>query len=102
MILETAYPWTPESNDSYNNLFGSQPPLNGFPYTQQGQYEIMTTIAQAIKDAGGIGVVYWEPAWITSEMKDSWGIGSSWENNAFFDYEGNVVKAMDYPSFNYK
>lgn len=102
MILETAYPWTTEANDGYNNLFGSQPPLNGYPFTQQGQYDILTRISQAIKDAGGIGIVYWEPAWITSEIKDSWGTGSSWENNAFFDYEGNVVKAMDYPNFEYK
>src|SRR5690606_26899926 len=41
MILETAYPWTSAGNDNYNNLFGSQTPVSGFPYTQQGQFDMM-------------------------------------------------------------
>lgn len=96
MILETAYPWTSDGNDSYNNLFGSQPPLTGFPYTQQGQYDMLRTITQELVDGGGIGIVYWEPAWITSGIRDLWNTGSAWENCTFFDFNGNVVRAMDY------
>jgi arabinogalactan endo-1,4-beta-galactosidase len=102
MILETAYPWTTESDDSYSNIFGSQPALSGYPYSKQGQYDLMTAISQEVMDGGGQGVVYWEPAWITSTMKDLWGTGSSWENIAFFDFEGNTIQGIDYTKYNYK
>ena len=102
IILETAYPWTTEGDDSYNNLFGGQTPLSGFPFTEQGQYDLLVRIAQEVIDGGGIGVVYWEPAWISSNMKDLWGTGSSWENCAFFDFSGNPVPAMDWPSAQFK
>jgi arabinogalactan endo-1,4-beta-galactosidase len=72
MILETAYPWTTAGDDSYHNIFGSQTPTVGFPFTQQGQLEMMKAIVQETMDGGGIGVVYWEPAWISSNMKDFW------------------------------
>jgi arabinogalactan endo-1,4-beta-galactosidase len=101
MILETAYPWTTAGADSYNNLFGSQAPLNSYPYTKQGQHDLMVKITREVMDGGGAGVIYWEPAWISCEMKDLWGTGSSWENNAFFDFEGNVVQGMDYMKAEY-
>ncbi len=97
MILETAYPWTKDHADDYHNLWGGEPSLPGFPYTVEGQTAMMKRIVQEVKDGGGIGVIYWEPAWITSSMKDKWGTGSSWENNTFFDFEGNVLPSIDYP-----
>ncbi|HOY15319.1 MAG TPA: glycosyl hydrolase 53 family protein, partial [Saprospiraceae bacterium] len=57
---------------------------------------------QAVIDGGGKGVMYWEPAWITSTMKDQWGVGSSWENNAFFDYSSKGLPVLDYLTFPYK
>jgi arabinogalactan endo-1,4-beta-galactosidase len=102
MILETAYPWTIEGNDSYNNLFGGQNAIAGYPYSKQGQLDIMKKITQEVMDGGGTGVVYWEPAWISSDMKDLWGTGSSWENNAFFDFEGNILPSMDYMTHAYQ
>ena len=53
-------------------------------------------------DGGGIGTVYWEPGWITSNLNDQWGTGSSWENNAFFDYDGNLNEAINYMTEKYK
>jgi len=102
MILETAYPWTTAADDDYNNLFGSQAPINGYPYSKQGQYDIMIKISQEVKDGGGQGLIYWEPAWISSDMKDLWGTGSSWENNTFFDFDGNVGQGMTYMKSVYK
>jgi arabinogalactan endo-1,4-beta-galactosidase len=90
MILETAYPWTTTGNDSYNNIFGGQTPISGFPFSNQGQLDMMKSITQELIDGGGIGIFYWEPAWISSNMKDLWGTGSSWENNTFFDYNGEI------------
>jgi arabinogalactan endo-1,4-beta-galactosidase len=101
MILETAYPWTTSGNDGYNNLFGAQTPIIGFPFTQQGQTDMMKTIVQEVIDGGGIGVVYWEPAWITSSMRDLWNTGSSWENCTFFDFDGNLNQGIDYMKHGY-
>lgn len=101
MILETAYPWTTSGDDSYNNLFGGQTPLSGYPYTPQGQRDLMVKLTQEVKDGGGAGLIYWEPAWISSGMKDLWGTGSSWENNAFFDFEGNVNEGIGYMKAKY-
>jgi arabinogalactan endo-1,4-beta-galactosidase len=101
MILETAYPWTTDADDSYNNIFGGQSPVGGYPFSQQGQRDIMITIVKAMKDAGGMGVVYWEPGWITSNLKDQWGTGSSWENCTFFDYDGNAHAGSEYMKHEY-
>ncbi|MBL7966317.1 MAG: glycosyl hydrolase 53 family protein [Prolixibacteraceae bacterium] len=96
MILETAYPWTTEYADSYNNQFGSQSPLIGYPFTKEGQTQFMTNLCQNVMNAGGSGVFYWEPAWTSSQLKDLWGTGSSWENCTFFDFSGNVLPVIDY------
>jgi arabinogalactan endo-1,4-beta-galactosidase len=102
MILETAYPWTTAGDDNYNNQFGSQVPITGYPFTKQGQYDLMVKLTQEVKDGGGHGVFYWEPAWISSNMKDLWGTGSSWENNTFFDFDGNTIEGIDFMKYDFK
>ena len=102
MILETAYPWTSGGKDSYNNSFGSQSPIAGYPFSTQGQSDMMKLITQKLIDGGGTGIIYWEPAWISSQMKDLWGTGSSWENATFFDFDGNVIAGMDFMKYAYK
>lgn len=101
IILETAYPWTTQGNDSYPNLFGSGSALSGYPFTPEGQNQLMTDLMQSMISAGGSGMVYWEPAWITSDLRDQWNKGSSWENNAFFDYDGNANSGFDYMTHEY-
>ncbi len=101
MIVETGYPWTTAGADSYGNLFGSQPPLGSYPFTREGQLGFMKALTQAVITAGGSGIFYWEPAWITSGLKDSWGTGSSWENAAFFDFQGNALPVVQYLDFSY-
>lgn len=102
MILETAYPWTTAGNDSYTNLFGGQTALSGYPYTNAGQLALMKALTQEVIDGGGIGLIYWEPAWITSDMKDLWGTGSAWENNTFFDYSGELNSGIQFMTHTYK
>lgn len=101
IILETAYPWMLAANDNYNNLFGGESPLSGYPYSVDGQTNYLIDLTQKLMDAGASGVVYWEPAWITSQMKDQWNTGSSWENNTFFDFEGNAHSGFDYMIYDY-
>ena len=102
IVLESAYPWTTEAADDYNNVFGSQTPLNGYPFTRKGQYDLMLKLAQEVLDGGGQGIIYWEPAWISSDMKDLWGTGSSWENCTFFDFEGNTIEGIDFMKYDFK
>lgn len=102
MILETAYPWTTDGDDNYNNIFGGQAPVAGYPFTREGQSDMMKFLTQAMINGGGSGLVYWEPAWISSEMKDLWGSGSAWENCTFFDFDGNAHEGMDYMTAEYE
>ena len=46
-----------------------------YPYTVQGQADAIRDVVQTVHDAGGIGVFYWEPAWIELPNK-------SWEEQA--------------------
>jgi arabinogalactan endo-1,4-beta-galactosidase len=101
MILETAYPWSASGSDNYNNQFGSDhQAVAGFEFSEQGQYEFLKKLVTEVKDGGGKGVVYWEPAWISSPIKDLWGTGSSWENCALFDFQGNTLEGIDFMNEN--
>jgi arabinogalactan endo-1,4-beta-galactosidase len=102
LILETAYPWTTEADDNYNNIFGNQTPLSGYPFTKKGQFDFMVKLTQEVIDGGGLGVIYWEAAWISSDMKDLWGTGSSWENCTFFDFDGNAIEGIDFMKYDFK
>lgn len=79
---------------------GSQAPVTGYPYTQVDQLNYLKALTQEMKDGGGKSLVYWESAWITSNLKDLWGTGYSWENAALFN--GNAVLGMDYMTATYK
>lgn len=102
IMLETAYPWTTGSDDAYNNNFGNESAIAGYPFSKNGQSDLLIKLTQEMLDGGGQGVVYWEPAWISSGMKDLWGTGSSWENCAFFDFEGNAIESIDFTKYSYK
>ncbi|EGF91589.1 glycosyl hydrolase 53 protein [Asticcacaulis biprosthecium C19] len=61
----------------------------------------MHDLMQLTVDSGGNGVVYWEPAWVSTKCKTRWGTGSSWENAAFFDFKGKAVPAIEWPKASY-
>jgi arabinogalactan endo-1,4-beta-galactosidase len=102
MIMETAYPWTSGNSDSYGNTFNSSKLLPEYPATAEGQYNYLRALTQEIIDGGGKGIFYWEPAWITSNMKDLWGTGSSWDNHTLFDFQGEILKGMHFMTYQYK
>lgn len=101
MIMETVYPWTTGWDDNYNNSIVESALVSGYPATEAGQYKYMHALTQEVIDGGGIGIFTWEPDWITSQMKDLWGTGSSWECNTFFDFEGNSLKGIRFMSDKY-
>ncbi|MFT6321146.1 MAG: arabinogalactan endo-1,4-beta-galactosidase, partial [Granulosicoccus sp.] len=49
----------------------------------------------------GSGILYWEPAWVTSSLCDQWGQGSSYENVGFFNFnDGNkALSTFDFFDF---
>ena len=96
MVVETAFSFTNDNADSYPNIMTAPGPIAGFAVTRDGQYAYMKALTQAIISGGGSGLMYWEPAWITSSLSDRWGTGSSWENNTLFDFTGNALPAIDF------
>lgn len=87
IVVETAYPFTDGFADESPNLLGKDSLNFGYPATPQGQLDYMIDLTQIVVDNGGIGMVYWEPAWVSTECKTRWGTGSNWENAAWFDFE---------------
>ena len=102
MIVETGYPWTTGNADSYNNIFSASDTAPGYSISADDQLRYFKDLTQAVINGGGKGIQYWEPAWITSRLNDSWGTGSSWDNVTLFDFTGNVLKGADYMSSPYK
>jgi len=102
MVMETAYPWTSGDADSYHDIFNASKLVPGYTATVDGQYNYLLVLTQKIIEGGGKGIFYWEPAWITSNLKDPWGSGSSWDNHTLFDFQGSVIKGMNYMTWNYK
>ena len=86
IVVETAYPFTLENEDSMGNLLGADSLIPAYPATPEGQHRYMVDLTQLTVDAGGIGVVYWEPYWVSTQCSTPFGKGSGWENATWFDY----------------
>ena len=102
MIVETAYPWTVEALDETadNILYQG---ISGYPISVAGQRQFMIDLTQTLISNGGLGVVYWEPAWVSTSCSTRWGQGSHWENATFFDFmnDNEVTSAIDFLSYAY-
>jgi arabinogalactan endo-1,4-beta-galactosidase len=90
MIFETAYGWTTQNADGANNiLFNTHPSYA--PLSPANQKKWMVDLTQTVIDHGGSGVVYWEPAWVSTGCETQWVTGSSWDNATFFDFDNKVI-----------
>ena len=100
MIVEVSYPYGMVDVDSASNILGEDSIIPTYPATPDGQLDFMKKLVQVTLDGRGEGVVYWEPAWISTNCKTRWGKGSHWENATFFDAaNGNeALKAFDFYS----
>ncbi len=126
MVAEVSYTYTMEDGDgSGNSLSGESVCEFPYPVSVQGQADCVRDVVAAVAAAGdaGIGVFYWEPAWIPvpgstyEERQELWeghgsgwassyaseydpddaGIyygGSSWDNQAMFDFEGHPLASL--------
>ncbi|MGI9530299.1 glycoside hydrolase family 53 protein [Lutimonas sp.] len=96
MIVETAYPFTMDNADGANNILGQEALVEGFSASQQGQLDYLNRLKEIIVEAGGEGLVYWEPAWVSTGCKTLWGRGSHWDNATLFDHQNRATLGMDF------
>ncbi len=125
MVAETSYAYTDENGDGFGNTVGAG--AGGFyDHTIQGQAECIRDVIELVHNVGdnGIGVFYWEPAWIpvpgdTYEERQAlweqygsgWASsfsagydpndagryygGSAWDNQAMFDFTGKPLESLN-------
>tara|TARA_B100000378_G_scaffold241486_1_gene210283 strand:+ start:18104 stop:19270 length:1167 start_codon:yes stop_codon:yes gene_type:complete len=96
MVVETAYPFSMEDTDSANNILGSDALIEGYPASEQGQLEYLNALKNKIEMAGGSGLIYWEPAWVSTNCDTKWGTGSHWDNATLFNHENKVTLGMQF------
>ena len=124
MVAETSYAWTLADSDFFGNTIG-EGGVYAKPYaiTQQGQANAVRAVADTVKEAGGLGICYWEGAWISvgteswEKNQEKWErCGSGWassfakeydpkdagkyyggsavDNQTFFDAEGKALESL--------
>lgn len=91
MVVETAYPWTIQLGLADDHLLGPDSVVAAYPATPDGQRQFLFDLTQTTADAGGTGVIYWEPAWISTATRPT-----HWENAALFDYEGRALNGVEF------
>ena len=85
IIMETSYAYTAEDTDFSGNTIDDSAYVKPYPFTVQGQANHVRDLIDAVANGmnAGIGVVYWEGAWISVGQ-------SSWdENHALWEKYGS-------------
>jgi arabinogalactan endo-1,4-beta-galactosidase len=90
MFFETGYIWTTQSNDSAANIISETHP-DYSPASPENQRKWLVDMTQAVINKGASGVIYWEPAWVSSPCWTQWGQGSHQEHATFFDFNSNML-----------
>ncbi|MGN1135541.1 MAG: glycosyl hydrolase 53 family protein [Oscillospiraceae bacterium] len=126
MVAEMSYAYTAEDSDDFSNSIGDGSTIEKhYQFTVQGQADGISDVIEAVHNVGekGIGVCYWEPAWIPvpgnnyddrftlwEKFGSGWassysaeydpndaGIyygGSSWDNQALFAADGTALESL--------
>ena len=125
MVAEMSYPYTLEDGDDFANTISENANGSGYPVSVQGQADGISDIIKAVHSVGekGIGVCYWEPAWIPvpgnnyeerfklwEKFGSGWASsyateydpkdagayygGSSWDNQALFAHDGTALESL--------
>lgn len=110
IIAETSIGYTTDSLGCSGVVFSEeQEKATGYPATMAGQEAFLKDLYQAVRSVyggRGIGVFYWEPAWLPipdckwanqngcDYMNDKAETGNSMANQALFDASGNANTAL--------
>jgi arabinogalactan endo-1,4-beta-galactosidase len=95
MVAETAYCYTEADGDGHPNTAPGPGQVLAYPITPQGQSRSLRDVIAATAAAGGIGVFYWEPAWLPvgsdyEENRIKWETyGSGWASSYASEYDPN-------------
>jgi arabinogalactan endo-1,4-beta-galactosidase len=93
MVVETAYPFTLDTGmvAAESHLLAQDAVTPNYPATPAGQLTFLNDLTDTTQRNGGLGVVYWEPMWISTPQ-----FASIWENAALFDYRGEVQQGIGF------
>jgi arabinogalactan endo-1,4-beta-galactosidase len=126
IVTETSWNYTFDDGDGHQNVITADSGFDQYPVSVQGQANALRDVIAAVADVGaaGIGVYYWEPAWLPvgppSEVEQNrllwerdgsgwatsyaseydpddagvWFGGSAWDNQALFDFEGHPLESL--------
>ena len=95
VIAETAYPFTLEWNDWTNNVLGeSSQIIPSFPANPDGQQDFLEDIKRISQSKPLLsGFSYWGAEWVAFKGPEAEN-GSSWENQALFDFNNKALPAL--------
>ena len=131
MVAETQYPYTAEDGDGHGNSLSSAVGDMLYPISIEGQAKHVRDVFQAVANVGskGLGVFYWEPAWLPVGSANQWAQnrviweqhGSGWassyageydpedagqwyggsavDNQALFDFNGRPLDSLNVFNF---
>jgi arabinogalactan endo-1,4-beta-galactosidase len=93
VVAETAYPFTSANADSTSNSITTG--CSGYPLTWSGQATNFDHVQNTARNAGAIGVFYWEPTWYAVpgngwDPADINNSGDGWDNMSIFGWTGNL------------
>ncbi len=122
-LAETSYAYTTKDGDGSGNSFGSGDKVDGYDVSVEGQASMIHDICAKVNEVGGKGIFYWEGTWIpvgpasadNSSIWEQYGSGwassfasdydpedaglyyggCSWDNQAFFDFEGKPLESLN-------
>ncbi|KAJ5500463.1 Glycoside hydrolase superfamily [Penicillium expansum] len=83
LVVETNWPVT-----CPNPATAFPSDLKDIPFSVAGQQTFLNRLGDAVKSVGGLGIYYWEPAWV-----DNAGLGSSCDDNLFFSWSNDQARA---------
>lgn len=127
MVAETSWAYTLDDGDGHGNTIDLPSEATQYPVSVQGQATAVRDVIQAVANVGaaGIGVFYWEPAWLPVGPPDEleqnkvlwerdgsgwassfageydpddageWFGGSAWDNQALFAFDGTPLKSLN-------
>ncbi|MET0297872.1 MAG: glycosyl hydrolase 53 family protein [Microbacterium sp.] len=127
MVAETSWAHTLDDADGHGNVIDLPSEATQYPVSVQGQATAVRDVVQAVVNVGeaGIGVFYWEPAWLPvgppSQLEANkllweqhgsgwassfsgeydpddageWFGGSAWDNQALFAADGTPLESLN-------
>jgi arabinogalactan endo-1,4-beta-galactosidase len=102
LIVEVGYPWIDGYKDNASNVLSKSNLLAVYgAASAEHQRDFLIDLTYGVKENGGMGVIYWEPAWVSTACSTRWGKGSHYENATLFDFDNRVHVGMDFLGYDY-